>query len=65
MNAKSRAQRLFEHILAAAKFARLFSLGDHRAVAGGRVKRRNSGAAGAHSFRQRALRIQLEFDFRR
>ena len=42
-----------------------FALGDHRAVSGGRIERRDARAAGAHAFGQRALRIQFDFDFRR
>jgi hypothetical protein len=46
-----------------AEFARLFALGDHRAVSRRRIERRDSRAAGAQPLGQRSLRIQLDFDF--
>src|ERR1700677_4868169 len=39
------------------------AVGDQRADAGRRVERRNSGAAGAHAFGERALRNEFDFDF--
>ena len=47
----------------AIKFADFFAFCGKRAVAGGRVKRRNSGAARANPLGERSLRIQLDVDF--
>src|SRR5258707_1812596 len=49
--------------VAAVELACLFAVGDHGAVAGGRVKRGNARAAGAQAFGEGALRIQLHLQF--
>ena len=54
-----------EHIFLVAEIFRLFAFGQFRAEAGARVKSRDARAARAQSFRQRALRNQLELEFAR
>src|SRR5216117_1509372 len=54
------ANAAFEDVLAAVKFARLLSFGDHRAVARRRIETGNAGAAGTDAFGESALRIKLE-----
>src|SRR6267154_1465250 len=57
------AQAAFEDVHAAIEFASFFSLGDHRAIARGRVERGNTGTSGTQAFAQRALRIEFDLQF--
>src|SRR5579864_5700285 len=57
------SQGALQEIFASIKFARFFSLRNHRADAGGRIKRRNACAPRAHPLRQRALRIKFHLQF--
>ena len=54
----------FEHVsCAAVELARFLALGDDRAEAGAGEERRDAGAAGAQALGERALRVELEFEF--
>jgi len=57
------AQTALHHVHAAIKFARLLPLGNHGAVASGRIKRWNSGASRTQALAQRALWIQFHLQF--
>src|SRR5258707_11118742 len=46
------AQGALHDVFAAVEFAGFLSFGDHGAVAGGSIERRNSGAAGAEALAQ-------------
>src|ERR1700739_417724 len=60
---KIAAQGALQHEVAAVEFTRLFAVGDHGAVTGGRVKRRNASAARSQALCESALRIQLHLQF--
>ena len=57
------AQSALLHIQPAVEFLLRLALGDLRARPGGGEERRNPGAARADSFRQRALRVELDLQF--
>src|SRR6266852_1098483 len=57
------AEAALHDVHAAVEFAGFFSFGDHGAVASGRVKRGNTGAAGAQALGERALGIEFDLEF--
>src|SRR5580698_8857927 len=59
------ADRALEHAVAAVELARLFAVGDLRAVAGRREERLDPGAARAQSLGERALRTELDLELAR
>src|SRR5439155_3119124 len=59
------ADGAFEHALLAGELARLFALGDLRAIAGRRVEALDARAAGAQPLGERALRTQLDLQLSR
>src|SRR5215472_4598650 len=56
-------ERFLKQVLAPSNFALLLAGGELGADGGGGKKRGNTGARGAHSFRQRALRHDFKLDF--
>src|ERR1700693_3417826 len=57
------AQGSFKDVLTPAEFAGFLAFGNHRAVAGGCVKRGNACSPGADALREGALRVQLDLHF--
>jgi hypothetical protein len=54
---------VLQNVVAPRKLPRLFSFGNHGAVSGGGVERRNARTARAQTLGERALRIQFHLEF--
>ena len=54
---------LLQNVMSTVELSHFLALTYRRTVAGGRIKRRDTGTAGTHLLRQRALRGQFHLEF--